>query len=152
MEETRKPRWWPILLLWVFLFLGFVALTVFVATEGILDVELALLTMLAVVGAITGGIERRTRRTLWRILTALMVLGALICLAVFFAVRLGAHPALVLAGLLPAIGLLLYLTFNRGDADARPLQATRVIWRRLGEPARREEPSPAERDRVPARK
>jgi len=152
MEETPKQRWWPTLLLGVSLFLGFVSLVVFVTTEGILDVELALLMMLAIGGAITRGIERRTRRTLWRILTALLVLGALICLAVFFAVRLDTHPALVLAGFFPAVGLLLYLTFHRGDADARPLQATRVMWRRLGEPAPREEPSPGERDRVPARK
>jgi hypothetical protein len=141
MDETPKRRLLPSILLFAFTFLGFIALSVFLATERILEVELVLAVMFTLMGAIALWFELRNHSLFWRLVTALMALLVVICLAVFLAVRVHLHPALVLAGLFPTIGVLLYVTFDRRNAARAP----RVTWEKLGE-GRRDEPSPAERD------
>lgn len=135
LKAARRRKWrinWLLLLVYLLLSGGVSALIVFLTTENILDVALALALLFALLGAIAYGFSWWDGGRGWRWMAAAWWGGTLITAVIYLAVMDYLHPALVAAlfSFLLAGGLL-YLLGRRQGRISHPLPI-QVRWEKLG--------------------
>ncbi len=148
MNEHTKKINWPLILVYLLMTGGFIALTVFLAEDLWMPVALAITALFGMMGLTSFVFQHTEGGRGWRYVTWLNWVAALIALTVFLVEDLYLPVSLALATLFfLSAGLLFYVVYRRKDADARPLKNRnnrRIKWRQLGDYD--PELSPPERD------
>ena len=148
-NKPRKRIGWALILVYILLLGGLIAMTVFLTEDIDLAVELALLLLFGLSGGVAYSFYLNGDGRGWQILSILEWIAALIAGTVYVVNYNLLTESLAIAILFfMAAGLVLYTTYRRGDADARTLNRG-IRWRQLGvedEPEWEREEDPVKRD------
>lgn len=150
MEQKPRGRSpWPLILVYLLVMGGLIALTVFLTDDLNLAVELGLLLLFGLLGGVAYSFFLNGEGRGWQILSVLEWIAALIAGTVYMVEYDLLTESLAIAILFfMAAGLVLYTTYRRGDADGRNLNRG-IRWRQLGvedEPEWQREEDPVKRD------
>jgi peptidoglycan/LPS O-acetylase OafA/YrhL len=151
--EKRRRFSWPSLVFYLFMAMGLVGLMVYITEEFNISETIVITWFWALMGGLSFMMLLRSRRTLWRILTAVAWTFTLIGFGVYLGDDLNLHEGLVMAVVLPSIGTLIYLLFTQVPGGAPRSLPAQQPFRQLGDPESRIEPdlTAAERDAAAAR-
>lgn len=121
MNRTLARINWPVILAYLLLIGGLSALTVFLTTEGLLDVTLAITLLLAVSGGIAFTFFVFGEGRGWRWMAALLWIGAAPAMTVYLIVEGWVNVALAVAAICFLMaGGILYMLFGRSDTRTNP--------------------------------
>ena len=124
-------------------------MTVFLTEDIDMAVELALLVLFGLLGAVAYSFYLNGEGLGWQVLSILEWIAALIAGTVYVVdYDLLTAPLAIAILFFMAAGLVLYTTYRQGDADARTLNRG-IRWRQLGvedEPEWEREEDPVKRD------
>lgn len=152
MENPRSRAGWPGVVFYVFMAMGLIGLMIYLIEEFNVSETIVISWFWALLGGVSFMMLLRSRRRLWRVLTAVAWTFTLIGFGVYLGEDLNLHEGLVMAVILPSIGTLIYLLFAQVPGAAKSLPPQNQ-FRQLGDPASRVEPdlTAAERDAAAAR-